>query len=496
MTDKIVLHETQEAHVQRWLSEPTRAILDGSEPGAGKTVKAVEFALRLWVDTVLITGVKDTMPQFAARILAQSDGTIVLRRIDASAPGQIAMADYLAGQKGWYFIGSEYLAAKDHDLIPQFENDGTTPKLDPKTKKQIKKRVRLKTWEKVVPDLIIADESHRQSTRHTNGNDTLKGLKSTWKLALSGTPSANKFENFHGILSWLWPDHTERSFAIWKQKWCLTATQYVPGGRAIQKVVGEKVPGALVASLPCYTREEVLDAVPAAEVIPVTMTAEQMRVYVALETELLAWVKDHPLSIDWPVTLQSYLRLVTLAEPTVQMVRNSDKQAEVQQVHFAEDAPSAKFDATMALLNGRWAGENVFLISHSQRWAHRLTQLLRSAGVSAEEYSGKTSPKERERIKGAFSRGEVRVLVAVIAATKLGLDGLQLNCCKVLEHSTQVGDPSGMTQALRRIWRPGNPRLDEFEYVRLAAEGTIESGLYALGDLQVRAQRKTLTVAA
>lgn len=494
MTDKITLRPDQQAHVDRWLSEPTKSILDGSEPGAGKTVKALEFALRLWPDLVLITGVKDTFDQFAMRLDAQSDSTIALRRIDGTKRGQEAMADYLASKPGWYFIGSEYLAAKDHELVPQFDANGF-PLLDKKNK-PIKKKVRLKTWEKVRPDLIIADESHRQSTRYTNANNTLKGLKSTWKLALSGTPAGNRFENFHGITHWLWPEHVERSFPLWKQRWCRTQAQYVPGGRAIQKVIGEKNPGEYVKSLPCYTRTEVLDATPSAEVIEVDLTQEQRRVYLELEQDLLAWVKDHPLSIDWPVTLQSYLRLVTLAEPTVEMVWNADRQEEVQQLHFGEDASSAKFDATMALLNGRWKGENVFLITHSQRWAARLTQLLNSAGVVAEEYSGRTSPKERQRIKEAFGHGEIRVLVAVIAATKLGLDGLQLNCCKVLEHSTSVGDPSGMAQALRRIWRPGNPRLDDFEHIQLAAKGTIELGLYSLLDLQAAEQKRTLRIAA
>lgn len=483
---KITLRPEQEAAVQRILAEPTRAALVASQPGAGKTVLSIEVALRLWPDLVLITGVKDTFLQFSDRLTAQSEGTIPLRRIDATKRGQGAMSDYLASAPGWYFVGSEYLSAKDYELTPQFDANGF-PLLD-KKEKHVKRKVRLKTWDKVVPDVIIADESHRQSTRHTNANNTLKNLDATWKLAMSGTPAGNRFENFHGITHWLWPNRVERSFALWKQKWCRTESQYIPGGRAIQKVVGEKSPGAYVKTLPCYIRHEVLDAIPQAEVIEVDLTAEQMRVYLDLETQLLSWVREHPLSIDWPVTLQGYLRLVTLAEPTVN--------PETGKIQFEEDCESAKFDKTMALLNSRWAGENVFLITHSQRWAARLTQLLRSAGVNAEEYSGQTSPKERDRIKREFSDGKVRVLVAVIAATKLGLDGLQLNCCKVLEHSTQVGDPSGMEQALRRIWRPGNPRLDDFEYIQLAARGTIERGLYASLDLQSAEQRRTLRIAA
>jgi superfamily II helicase len=138
----------------------------------------------------------------------------------------------------------------------------------------------------------------------------------------------------------------------------------------------------------------------------------------------------------------------------------------------------------------------VFIGTHSQRWAARLTQLLNSAGVHAEEYSGRTSPKDRARIKQQFSEGKIRVLVAVIAATKLGLDGMQLNCCKLLTHSISVGDFSGMEQYARRVWRPGNPRLDEFEHVILAGKGTIETGLYRNNELQTAEQHRTLRLAA
>jgi superfamily II DNA or RNA helicase len=487
---KLTLRPEQEEAVQRILAEPTRAALVGSQPGAGKTLLSLEVALRLWPDLVLIMGVKETFDQFAPRLLAQSDSSISLRRIDATKAGQVAMADYLASTPGWYFVGSEYLSAKDHELIPQFHPDGS-PVIGEKGQykdRQVKKKIRLKTWEKVTPDIIICDESHRNSTRHANSHNTLKGLRSTWKIAMSGTPAGNRFENFHGITSWLWPDLVEKSFALWKSKWCRTESQYIPGGRAIQKVIGEKNPGEYVKTLPCYIRHEVLEPVPKAEVIEVDLTTEQMRVYSDLEEQLLSWVKDHPLSIDWPVTLQGYLRLVTLAEPTVN--------PETGKIQFDEGSPSAKFDATMALLSGRWAGENVFIGTHSQRWAARLTQLLNSAGVHAEEYSGRTSPKDRARIKQQFSEGKIRVLVAVIAATKLGLDGMQLNCCKLLTHSISVGDFSGMEQYARRVWRPGNPRLDEFEHVILAGKGTIETGLYRNNELQTAEQHRTLRLAA
>lgn len=471
------------------MGEPSKRFLLAALPGWGKTLLCCQLIANLWLDHGLIVGVKDTYTQWRDRLAAQTDGAVMLRRIDSSKAGRLAYDDYLGGVKGFYFVGLQYAAAKDHSLTPQFNKDGS-PRLD-KNGKQVKVRRRLNVWARVRPDIIIYDEGHVTSRRHANGTNTMLSMDAEWKGYVSGSPYSNNFENMHAPSMWLWPERTE-PFSRWRVRWCRTETQWVPGGRAVQKTVGEKNPGEYVKTLPCYVYGEapVVDGegakVPDPEVIQVPMTAEQLRVYLSLEDELLAWIDDHPLSVDWPVTLQSYLRLVTLAEPSID--------PETGKISFNPSCRSAKFDKTMELLNGRWEGENVFILTHSQRWAARLTQLLRAAGVDAAEYSGATASRERQAVKERFAAGQLRVLVASTQATKLGLDGLQQNCCKVLEHSLVVGDFSGHEQALRRVWRPGNPRISEFEYVQLAAEGTIEMGLYARNELQKREQTRTLRV--
>lgn len=488
MTQKLTPRGPQAEIIDRIVSEPTQAFMLAGEPGAGKTFATCEVIARLWLDHGLIVGVKDTYNQWRNRLAAQTDGALQLRRIDAKAAGQKALSDYLAGVRGFYFVGLQYATTKDHDLVPQYDRAGN-PKLD-KDGKQLKRRVRLKTWEKVRPQIVVYDEGHMTSKRHNNGTNTMLSMKADWRAYLSGTPYGNNFENMHAPSLWLWPEHTELSFALWRDRWCRMDRQYVPGGRAIMKTVGEKNPGEYVKQLPCYIYWEapVVNGrgakVPDPEVIQVPMTKEQMRVYLELEDQLLAWIKDHPLSVDWPVTLQSYLRLVALAEPSVN--------PETGRIAFEAGCRSAKAEKTLELLNGRWAGENVFILTHSRRWSERLTQILGDAGIDAAEYSGKQTSKQRDEIRDRFTRGELRVLVASTQATKLGLDGLQESCCKVLEHSIVVGDAAGQEQAIRRIWRPGNPRIDEFEYIRLAAENTIETGLYARQDLQVAEQRRTL----
>ncbi len=484
----------QRSIIDRVVNEPSRAALIAERPGAGKSLLSVSIGLDLWARTVLIVGVKATGKQFADLIAMQSEGSIALAIIDASKPGQKAMADYLAGEAGWYFIGHEYLSAKDHVLIPQYDDYGD-PVLDNKGK-HVKKSKRLKTWEGVTPDLLIYDESHKGSTRYTRGNDTMRGLKADFRICMSGTPAANRFENLYGAVSFLWPDRNgqgdiaDASFVRWKQKWCAMDSVYIPGGRAVSKVTGEKNPGEFVKHLPCYIRAEsdILGDPPAPEKIELEITAEQRRVYDDLENDLLSWVKDHPLSVDWSITLQAYLRLVCLAEPSID--------PDTGKIAFPIENRSSKANEAVYIALKRWEGESVLHVTHSQRYARFLTETLNRNGLSAAEYSGKVSQKERERIKQAFINGEIEHFVAVTKATALGLDGLQKVCCKILEHSVQVGDPTAEDQVVRRIWRQGNPRLDEYEHIRLVAEGTIETGLFANVDLQYRAQQASLRKSA
>lgn len=462
----------------------TGGSLDSSPPGtSGKTRVAVKAMLDLWLDHVLIVGLRDTYGQWVTEFAEQAPN-ITLRRINATKGGQQAMGDYLAGVHGFYYVGWQYLASKDHEHVLQFK-DGL-PLIDDKTGKQAKKRVRLKTWESVTPEMIVVDEMHLLARRHNASNNTLKGLNASRRHALTGTPYGNDFENFHGVASWLWPDRVEKSFALWKQRYCRTQSQYIPGGRAIQKTLGEKNPGEFVDTLPLVlNREGLTPKLPEAIRISVDLTPEQRRVYDDLETELLAWVKDHPWSIDWPVTLKNHLITVTMAEPTIAtstQVVNGKVRA-VTKIWFEPDAKSAKLDAAIGLMRGECAREPILHLTHSKRYVKLAVQRMAEAGFRVAEYTGDTTAKERAAVREAFITGDVDHIVATAQTVGTGLDGLQTRCRRIFWHSKLDGNPTMYEQGARRIYRPGGD-LENFRMYEILANGTKDAGVYASVDLQ------------
>lgn len=485
MVDKITLKPAQRAHIDRWLREPTRAIIAADEPGVGKTVKSITFGLDLWAQTVLIVGYRDTFDQFNDRLLAQTDGLISLRRINATKAGMANMDAYLGGERGWFYVGHEFLAAKDSTLVshnpPRFKNG-----------KETKKRVHLKTWAKVRPDLIIVDEIQKMAARHSRANTTLLSIRGEWNLALSATPFGDQFENFHGVVSWAWPDRSapgdiaDASFLRWKQKYCATADQYVPGGRAIQKVTGEKYPGEFVKLLPCYTRDEGDNPEPPPAIeIYVDLTPGQRRIYDELEGQLLSWIKDHPFAIDFPVTLHNHLYAVSLAEPTVTFTEKDGVTKE--HLDFAPDAYSAKADAAIGIIEHH-RGEPILHLTHSKRYAHYLANRLQREGYAAAAYTGDVKSADREKVKAGFIDGSIQHIVATAQSLGVGTDGLQAKCRILVWHSKVPGRASLLKQSINRIYRQGGDIAGFLQYA-LIANDTKDTGIYSNVSLRLAAQQ-------
>lgn len=515
---KLTLRPHQREDVDRWLAEPTKAILCADYAGAGKTLKAVSYALDLWVDHVLIVGIKSTYKQWADRIAAQSDGSIELKQMAAGKTGEQNIADYLSGQRGWYFIGAELLAHRDNVRIIKRDSNGE-PIVNQKGKVQHKKqrlglwaggtgwevvnengidRLTRKTRPVIKPDLIIWDEVHRQSARYTNGQDTMQGLDAEYKLLLSATPSGNRFENFHGPTSWLWDRRVENNPAIdpsfnrWRMRWCKTQNQYVPGGRAVTKVVGEKNPGEFVSYLPCYTRREDENEIPEAMQVEVDLTAEQRRIYDSLESDLLAWVGDHPWTVDWPVTLVSHLNTVTLAEPNIEMTGYDDRDVPQYSISFDDNAASSKVDKVIEMMNDELKGQPIFHFSPSKRYLKFAERRMRAAGFRVATYTGDENEAQREQVKQAFINGEIDHVLAT-ASGSTGLDGFQVRCNTLIWHSKPQGNPTLVEQAQRRIWRQGG-NLENYQEFEIVARGTRDTGIYASLALQEAAMRATLGV--
>lgn len=423
----LILTDEQRAAVDQMAAEPTRAALNASTTGVGKTVMTVELARAIGAKTVLIIAPPNTRKGWKSTFERQGLG---LPFVEISSAHLDKYDDLKVGVPGVYFISRTYFALSGTSLKPK-------AKIDPKTKQVVKDaegnvvmtkgRVQQFKWN-VHPDLAVYDEVQAVQNRWSEGFSVLKRLKAGYKLAASATPGGNKFDGLWAVCRWLWPDehnpaipydpdnpyasmYVDQSKQRWIAKWCATA--FNPFNYSGQKVVGERVPGAFVASLPCYVRLE-RDETPVDEqIITVDLSPAQRLMYDRMERDALIWLDENPLVADLPITQRIRLRQITLGEVSF----NAEGE-----VDFAPGCASSKIDALLELLTD----DPTMIYLDSARFA---PEVVRRIGAGAVAFTGATPKAERERIVSAFGKpGGPRYIVATIPAVAEGLDMLQHVC--------------------------------------------------------------------
>lgn len=409
---KLTLEQRQADAVSKMVAEPTKAALNASLMGTGKTLMGVEVAKGINAKVQLIIGPLNTYWGWWDTIQRQTDYLSQIRRIDSSKSGKEAFELLKANTPGWYFIGREYFRTKD--------------------------------WAGIVPDIVLVDECHFAQNRKSKSFTKLKTLKSGYKLSMSGTPSGNKFEGFWAVSRFLWSDTkiVDKSFWKWVDKYAETAYSPFAG----VEVVREKVAGKFVADLPCYIRLETnhnLEVVEETRFVDLTLA--QRRVYDKFERDLVVWLKDNPMIAEVPIAARIRLRQITLAVPSIN---------EANEVIFEDDAVSTKYKALQEIIEDN-PTEPMLLLTDSQKYANLVARRL---GADAFEWSGQANQKQREEAKQKFLAGELKYIVAVIPAIAEGVDGLQDVCSTIvwLSHS----DSNLMNQqVVERIRRRGQKNV-------------------------------------
>ena len=408
---KLTLEPEQLMAVEKITGEPTKAALNASLMGTGKTLMATEVAIRLGSKTTLVIAPLNTYWGWYDTIMRQTDYKAnALHKITSAITGKKALADLADGVEGWYFVGREYFRTKD--------------------------------WAKIKPDMVVIDECHFAQNRNSKSFKVLKTLNPKFRLSMSGTPAGNNFEGFWAITRWLWSDKIPKSYWAWVYDWC--ELEYSPFTK--YNIIGEKEPGEFVKSLPCYIRLEPnhnLEVVE--ETRYVDLTSAQRKIYDKFEKDLVVWLEGNPMVAEVPIAARIRLRQITLAVPTI---------TDDNEVVFADDAVSTKLKALQEIIEDN-PNDAMLLLTDSQKYAKLVATRL---GDKAFEWSGQANQAQREAAKQKFLKGELKYIVAVIPAIAEGVDGLQDVCSTVvwLSHS----DSNLMNQqVLDRIRRRGQKEI-------------------------------------
>lgn len=335
------------------------------------------------------------------------------------------------------------------------------------------------------------------------GTRARPGITAPVRIALSGTPFRNTFENAWSVVRWVEPAAVNPEYWAWRIAECVGDYDHFAPQNL--KVKGERVPGQLVGRLTCYIshsqRSNCCDFHPngflahLAEPIRIernlTMTPDQARFYRSMEKSYVGMLQrpgedgQVPIVAELPIVARGMLRFCALALPRI---NEAD-----ERLHFAEDCQSPKLDAVLEDLE-QLEGRRVLALTHSAQFAQVAAARLERAGYRVVAWDGKLTQKRRREALADFLAGELDVIVGVISAMGTGTDGLQEAAYNVMWLSVD-DDASNNVQGVGRLDRLGQThQVVMFDYRMLNTfdVGHLDKQLQRILDLNksLRAKEK------
>jgi len=418
---RIELDAEQREAVKRMVNEPTRAALNASQYGTGKTVVTVEVAEQVaGADGVkIIVAPLHTKYSWRSTILRQYPDAQV-KFVNSLVAGKRAMEDLLSLKAGWYIFGREYFQTKN-----------------------VSERL-VKVVDKV--DFMAYDECQRWANHKSQGFRNMKRMKAKYRMALSATPAGNKFSGMYAIHQWLWPKmEGHGSFWAWASDWCELTEDFFAG----TQITGEKEPGAFVNVLPCYVRLEKDFGEPIEDRIEVVLSPKERKVYDQIERTMIAWFGENPLVITMPIVKRIRLRQASLGELSYDPTDD--------RVDFPLDMKSSKYEALMGFI-GDHPTEPMLILTDSARYANIVAARMVLDGYRAVSWTGGVSESERHEILDAFENDKgIDYIVATIASIGEGVDGLQ-HRAHIMVWLSRSDNMMLNEQAFRRLHRRGQTK--------------------------------------
>lgn len=436
MKPRMILDDEQAEAVARMVNEPTRAALNASQYGTGKTVVTVEVGQQVAPDGIkLIVCPLMTKLSWEHTIKQQYPGATV-RHINSKVRGKYALELMLDGDPGWYIIGREYFATpRVSDRIAKF-----SPKID----------------------YLAYDECQKWSNRQSAGYRNMLRMKPGYKMALSATPAGNRFSGLFAITQWLWPKFEgHRSFWTWAAQWCELEEDHF-AGTVVKGEKGEK--GSFVRSLPCYVRLTKDFGDPIEDEIRVELSAKERKIYDQIEKTMIAWLEDNPLVIKFPMTKRLRLRQASLGEIAY------DPEADL--VYFPENMKSTKYDALLDLIKEH-PDEPMLVLTHSAKYAQTVAYRMIEDGHKALHWTGEVPEDVRHRMLESFQEGELDYIVATPDSIGEGVDGLQ-HRARIMVWLSRSDNGMLNQQAFRRLYRRGQNKT--VVSIDIVAENTYDEG--------------------
>lgn len=308
--------------------------------------------------------------------------------------------------------------------------------------------------------LVVADECQRLNNPTAKSVKIFKKIKTTYKLALSGTPAPNAEHELWSLIDWFNPGILGKNYTEFKRVFCNTH----PVFHTILSLRDPLFFRTLVANyIHRVHKEEVLTDLPekSTRTIMVELSPEHRAAYDQMKKTLIVEKAGEKMTIANVVALIGYLRQAIDCPSVVG-------------IHLC----SPKIEALSNLFVTSKQKPTIIFCEHKQA-VNELHHLF-SGGVITSD----TSLKERNNICTAFQVGNINILIGT-SALQLGLN---LQRAERVIHYSYPFNNARVEQRVARAYRHG--QIKKVEEIFLCCVNTIDEKIAALIEKKKRMEDK------
>ncbi len=322
-------------------------------------------------------------------------------------------------------------------------------------------------------DLIILDEAQRIKNWEAKTSRVIKGLKSPFALALSGTPLENRLDELYSVVQFIDDRRLSPAFRFFHRHRMVDENGKVLGYRNLSELRENLQPILLRR-----TRNLVLKQLPprTVEIVRIPPTDEQKGLHDSHMQIVASITRKRYLTEMDLLRLQKHLLFCRLAANSTYLVNKE------------EPAYSSKLPELEELLDRLFAeeGRKAVLFSEWKKMLDLVEPLLQARGLGYVRLDGSVPQKQRLQLVNTFQENDDCQL---FLTTNAGSTGLNLQAANTVINVDLPWNPAVLEQRIARAHRMG--QTQPVQVFLLVTEQTLEENL--LGTLS---QKHDLALAA
>lgn len=329
-------------------------------------------------------------------------------------------------------------------------------------------------YENIIFGCQVIDEAQYIKNHSTQASKAVKLIRSSFRLALTGTPVENRLSELWSIFDYLMPGflygydrfrkELEQPIVLSHDEASLERLKKLIGPFVLRRLKGE-----VLRDLPDKIEKNMFTR----------LTGEQQKLYDADVQKLqmkLSGQSDAEFNTSKIEVLAALTRLRQICcDPSI----------------FLEGykGEAAKMELCMDLIeNAAESGHKILLFSQFTTLLDQLRQRLSRTGVSYYVLTGATKKEERARLVSAFNRDDTQVF---LISLKAGGTGLNLTAADVVIHFDPWWNLAVQNQATDRAHRIGQKNV--VSVYKLIAKDTIEEKILELQEQKRQLADQLLT---